>query len=210
MFLRRRRTLDPQAAYALWADTYPPFAHNALMEAEQAAMERMLRPLRAGRALDVGTGSGRYLRLLSRSGARMIVGLDLSAAMLQRARDSGMPLVRADARRPPVASRSLDLVVASLMVGDIDDLAAWTREMSSALRPGGSLLYSDFHPSWVEAGWRRTFETRDGRSWIVPYSPHSLDEHRFSVTRAGLEIVHMEEPMWKERPVLVVVQAVKK
>ncbi|HSF14108.1 MAG TPA: class I SAM-dependent methyltransferase [Vicinamibacteria bacterium] len=210
MFFRRPRTLEPQEAYALWADTYPPFAHNALMEVEQDAMERMLRPLMAHRVLDVGTGSGRYLRLLARSGARMIVGLDLSAAMLERARDLSVPLVRADARRLPVAAGSFDLILASLMVGDIDDLPAWTHEMSSALRPGGSLLYSDFHPSWVEAGWRRTFETRDGRSWIVPYSPHGLDDHRRSVTRAGLEIVHMEEPMWKERPVLVVLRAVKK
>ena len=28
-------TLEPAAAYALWAEDYPPYAHNPLMQAEE-------------------------------------------------------------------------------------------------------------------------------------------------------------------------------
>lgn len=60
--------------------------------------------------LDVGCGAGRHARALSAAGARPI-GVDLSAALLRRARAAGVPLVRADMRHLPVRPRSMDLVV---------------------------------------------------------------------------------------------------
>jgi malonyl-CoA O-methyltransferase len=51
--------LEPRAAYDLWADSYPAVAHNPLMRVEQSVVEPILFQLRALRALDVGTGSGR-------------------------------------------------------------------------------------------------------------------------------------------------------
>ena len=54
-----------RAKYDLWAATYPPFAHNPVMLAEQSVVEPLLRRLGPRRALDVGTGSGRYLDLLA-------------------------------------------------------------------------------------------------------------------------------------------------
>lgn len=60
--------------------------------------------------LDVGCGAGRHARALAAAGARP-VGLDLSRALLRRAREAGVPLVRADMRRLPVRSRSMDLAV---------------------------------------------------------------------------------------------------
>ena len=60
--------------------------------------------------LDVGCGAGRHARALAVAGARP-VGLDLSAALLHRARTAGVPLVRADMRRLPIRPRSMDLVV---------------------------------------------------------------------------------------------------
>jgi len=51
--------LATHEAYELWADTYPPVAHNPLMRLEQEIVEPLLLHIRATRALDVGTGSGR-------------------------------------------------------------------------------------------------------------------------------------------------------
>ncbi len=68
-------------------------------------------PWRRGlRVLDVGCGTGRHARALAAAGARPI-GLDLSAALLRRAREAGVPLVRADMRALPIRPRSMDLVV---------------------------------------------------------------------------------------------------
>src|SRR5262249_29829559 len=82
--LMKTAPLEPRAAYELWADTYPAVAHNPLMRLEQSIVEPTLRQLRAVRALDVGTGSGRYLPLLRATGAAVVAGVDFSIAMLTR------------------------------------------------------------------------------------------------------------------------------
>src|SRR6476660_3704332 len=80
-------TLEPAAAYALWADAYPPTAHNPLMQAEERAMLALLPgDLSGARILDAGCGSGRYLLHARRRGAQQLLGVDLSAEMLARAR----------------------------------------------------------------------------------------------------------------------------
>src|SRR4051812_40636254 len=54
-----------RTAYGLWADTYPPWPHNPLMQAEQRVVAPLIAAARPVTALDVGTGTGRYLPHLS-------------------------------------------------------------------------------------------------------------------------------------------------
>ena len=202
--------LEPDQGYALWAETYPPRAHNELMRVEESAMEALWKPLSVARAIDIGTGTGRNLRRLADEGVTASVGLDRSTAMLKRAVVRGTPLIAGDAAALPFASEAFDLVLASLMAGDLSDLSGFTREASRVLRRGGSLVYSDFHPSWAERNWQRTFESADGRKWRLPYHPHALSDHRAALDRAALETVAIEEPLLGDSSVLVVLRAVKR
>lgn len=205
-----QRTLSPGAAYELWAETYPAAAHNPLMAAEQAIVERILAHVRARRALDVGTGSGRYLPIL-RGTARTVVGLDLSMPMLQRGVEPNR--VCGDARTLPFRRSAFDLVNASLVVGDIEHLHAWVVEMARVLRPGGHLVYSDFHPSWTERGWQRTFRSGDGVLRTIRFEPHSMDDHLTALEGAALRVEAIREPRLTvggiSAPVVVIVHAVK-
>src|SRR5262245_36678829 len=135
------------------------------MRVEQNVIETLLRGLRVKRALDVGTGSGRYGPLLAATGAS-VVGVDFSMAMLAHNRSCARR-VRGDARQLPFRRAAFDLVIAALMIGDSDDLPRCLREMAAALTPGGHLIYSDFHPSWTVKGWRRTFKTGDGETLAI-------------------------------------------
>ena len=237
-----------RATYDLWAATYPPFAHNPVMRAEQSIVEPLLRRLGPRRALDVGTGSGRYLDLLAGL-ARSVVGIDFSLGMLragsQRTRPTyagpvpSDPPVRAfatrilsdpprricaDATRLPFRSGRFDVINASLMVGDIADLSAWAREMARALVTGGHLVYSDFHPTWTEFGWRRTFESADGVTHDLGFTPHAIDDHLEALDAAGFAVDMIREPRlvgddlavrrfrkkWGDPPVVVVFHATKR
>ncbi len=205
--------LEPDQGYALWAETYPSRAHNELMRVEQSAMGLLWKGLPVERALDLGTGTGRNLRLLVDEGVTTRLGLDRSTAMLKRADASGGRLIAGDAAALPFAAETFDLVLASLMAGDLPelkDLAGFTREASRVLRRGGSLVYSDFHPSWAERTWERTFESADGRKWRLPYNPHALDDHRAALDGAALQTLAIEEPLLDDAPVLVVLRAVKR
>jgi malonyl-CoA O-methyltransferase len=214
--------LSPRAAYELWADTYPAVAHNPLMRIEQEIVEPLLAHLSATRALDVGSGSGRYLPLLESTGASIVPGLDFSLAMLTRS--AGRARVCGDACQLPFRRASFDLVNASLMVGDVSDLAGWTSEMARVLVTGGHLVYSDFHPSWARRGWSRTFRAADGVEHDVSFNPHTLDDHLSALARAGLRVLMVREPRfrdqsepsikafrrrWGNPPVVVVFHAVK-
>jgi SAM-dependent methyltransferase len=193
LFRRRPPRLAPRDAYALWAESYPPAPHNAVMRAEQAVMAPMIAAARPGRALDVGTGTGRYLAVLAAAGAKTVVGADLSIDMLRR--HEGRPArICADARRLPFRGGSFDCVVSSLMLGDIETPAAWIGEIARLLAPGGHLVYSDFHPSWRAEGWERTFQTRDGRCFRIPYHPHTIGAHLDALGAHGFHVITIREP----------------
>lgn len=200
--------LEPDRGYALWAETYPPRAHNELMRVEESAMSCLWKGLPASAALDLGTGTGRNLALLASEGVPLRIGLDRSRAMLRRAATAG--LVEGDASALPFASESFDLVLSSLMAGDLGDLPAFAREAWRVLRRGGSLVYSDFHPTWAERSWERTFESGDGKKWRLPYHSHALADHRKAIEAAALEVLAIEEPLLLGFPVLVVLRAVKR
>jgi ubiquinone/menaquinone biosynthesis C-methylase UbiE len=222
--------LPAQEAYALWADNYPPSPHNPLMRAEQAVMAPIIQSTSPQRALDAGTGSGRYLELLASTGARVVIGVDLSLPMLvSRARDPrtlslptpSVARVCGDVRRLPFADASFDLISSSLMVGDVADLDRWVSEAARVLAPGGHLVYSDFHPSWSTRRWRRTFQTADGRSFEVAYFSHTLAEHVAVLEGRSFDIRAVREPRLtvhdapatladgEEIPVAIVFHAVK-
>jgi malonyl-CoA O-methyltransferase len=190
---RRPRRLPAREAYALWADSYPPWPHNPLMHAEQKVVASILATTAPARALDVGTGSGRYLPLLVATAAHTVVGVDFSQPMLARASAASGTRVCGDARCLPFGAASFDLVSASLMVGDVADLAGWIGEMARVLAPGGHLIYSDFHPMWATAGWRRTFQAGDGRTVEVAYFSHAVAEHVARLEEHGFEIRRIQE-----------------
>lgn len=98
----------------------------------------------AGRVLEVGIGTGRNLAHYPPQ--VHLTGIDLSPAMLDRARARASSLGRsidlrvADAQRLPFADASFDTVTATLTLCSVPDDAAAVAEMARVLRPGGRLL----------------------------------------------------------------------
>jgi SAM-dependent methyltransferase len=184
-------TLSNEAAYDLWAESYPPLPHNPLMRAEQQALLALCPEVSGRRVLDLACGSGRYGLLLQERGARLVVGSDLSAGMLARA-----PLalrVRADMLSQPFAAASFDLVVSGLAVGHADSLDAWMAEAARLLAPGGHLVYSDFHPDAARAGMTRSFTDAAGQRHELLHALYDLDTHLAAAWRAGLVLEDSRE-----------------
>jgi ArsR family transcriptional regulator len=106
--------------------------------------------------LDVGTGTGRMLQLLSR-GVERAVGLDSSHSMLavaranlERAEIRGIDLRQGDVYSPPFPNNSFDLIVIHQVLHFLDDPARAIREAARLLTPGGRLLIVDFAPHSLE------------------------------------------------------------
>jgi SAM-dependent methyltransferase len=119
------------------------YPHRDAAEAAQlvALVGRTTRWTSAWRILDVGCGPGRHAAALAGAGLRPI-GLDLSSALLRRAREvTSAPLVRADMRRLPVRPGSMDACLSlftSFGYFESDAEHAETLAgMAATLRPGG-------------------------------------------------------------------------
>lgn len=190
--------LDPHEAYALWAPTYPPNAHNPLMKAEERAMLSLLPGDMSGlRVLDAGCGSGRYLLNARTLGATERIGVDFSREMLVAARrDSGTSapaLVRGTVQALPIRDACADVTICALTVGHTPSLAASLAELRRATKPGGIVVCSDFHPDSAARGWRREFKV-DGIRRAIRYWTHSLADWRQACRSVGLQIESVLEP----------------
>ena len=97
-------------------------------------------------ALELGCGTGIFLEKLAASGAR-ILGLDLSADLLQRARArlaglANVRLARGNAEQLPCSPGRLDAVYGSSVLHHLD-LDAALAEAFRALRPGGRVAFAE-------------------------------------------------------------------
>jgi len=223
-FSRRRAEaveLDVLDAYARWAASYAPQAHNPLMQLEEQAMLALLPPVVHGRWLDLACGSGRYLQRLAPGDAApgdraRVMGLDFSRPMLARAAALGQPLVQADLLRLPLAGGSFDGIVCGLAVGHVADLAGSLAEMARMLARGGVLVYSDFHPFGALLGWKRTFRAADGVAYAARHHVHLYEAHLAACECAGLSIDAVREPRiefehpYRGFPAVLVIRAVKR
>jgi ubiquinone/menaquinone biosynthesis C-methylase UbiE len=110
----------------------------------RAEVERLLgRPLRSGEVvLDPGCGTGWQAAGLRRTAPEVtVLGADVSAGMLARARGAGgWPLLQADAARLPLADRSVDLVVTRGVLHHLPDVPAALAEWRRVLRTGGAVV----------------------------------------------------------------------
>ncbi len=192
IFRRPVRTLSSVEAYARWAEAYPPYAHNALMEAEQTAMMALLPPLTGRVVLDLGCGTGRYGLLAQARGAAQVIAVDNSAAMLQAARIDGR--IQASSEAMPLRGASVDVILCGLALGHLPQLEPSMNEISRVLRSGGTALISDFHPALALAGMRRTFTTGDGRAFAVEHHAHLYADYHRAARRAGLSVEDVLEP----------------
>lgn len=102
-------------------------------------LRRRLAPLTPGRALDVGAAGGGNTRGLRELGWDALA-LEYTEVGARVAARRGIPVVRADATRLPVADASLDLTIALDVLEHLEDDDAAAAELFRALRPGGWLV----------------------------------------------------------------------
>ena len=177
--------------YERWAQVYPPVAHNPLMRAEQQSMLQMWPDVAGRRVLDLACGSGRYSRLLVEANAAHVVALDFCVPMLRQVTAANR--ICASMMHLPFQAAEFDFVVCGLALGHATDIREWMVEVARVLRPGGILLYSDFHPQAVRAGMTRSFKDEEDATWTVPHQAYEIDSQQDAAAAAGLEIETVTE-----------------
>lgn len=149
------------------------------------------------RVLDVGTGNGRLAMLLAEEGAREVVGVDISPAMLEVAeylRVSGgaangqrVNYRLAAAQGMPFRNEGFDAVTCRLVLHHTHKPDEILREIHRLLKPGGVLIVADLLAADdpVKRATQNTIEARRNPAHVSMYT---ADQYRKLVTNAGLVI----------------------
>ncbi|MFD2233502.1 class I SAM-dependent methyltransferase [Phaeospirillum tilakii] len=186
------------AAYDRWAPGYDVY-DNPLLFAAGRVIERWAETVAGATVVEFGCGTGRNLARLGQAGAARLIGCDLSAGMLARARarGAGLLLFRHDITQPaPLAGGIADLVLFCLALEHVGDLAAPLAEARRLLRPGGRVVVIEIHPFLAQGDVQAHF--RDGAVVVrMPTFAHRFADHLNAAAAAGLTVAACRE--WRPR-----------
>jgi phosphatidylethanolamine/phosphatidyl-N-methylethanolamine N-methyltransferase len=133
-----------ERVYSNYAGVYDKIFGRIFHESREAAVRRLeVKPNE--RILEVGVGTGLALPLYPRHCE--VVGIDLSAGMLEKAHErkkryglSHVTLLRMDAGRMEFDDDSFDTVMAAYVVTAVPDYRTVVSEMIRVCRPGGRII----------------------------------------------------------------------
>ena len=176
---------DVREGYDRWAESYDR-TPNPLVSLDRRYTLRHLDPRRSELILDAGCGTGANLRQILHKGSRP-VGLDFSLGMLRVAQRGApnVPLAQADLNRElPLASEVFDAFLCALVSEHITSLRTLFGEALAALRRGGRLVFSAFHPELAAAGIEANFK-QAGIEYRLGAERHSVDDYLNHIYDAG-------------------------
>lgn len=219
------------ARYDEVADFYEQFAPDIYEDPPMVELLRLLGNVAGLRLLDLACGHGRLARELARRGGH-VVGLDLSAALLTKARaiETADPLqiayVHADVAAPAtLAGEVFDAIGCSFGLSDIDDLDGMAATAARVLRVGGIFVFSLLHPcfpgwparqanpSWQPGrgyyteGWWRADGPANGLRPKVGANHRMMSTYLNALAQHGLLVEEVAEPPpdpeWMAEPPVV-------
>lgn len=163
--------------------------------------------------LDVACGHGRLSRELAARGAR-VTGIDLSQALLAKAKSAGPPSIHyrhADAAAAPeLPDATFDAAVSNFGLSDIDNLDGALATIHRTLKPGAPFAFSILHPCFpggatVSGAWPTNSTYYDERFWLadgpssglrrrVGANHRMLSTYLNALTHHGLRLTETAEP----------------
>lgn len=188
---------DPAKAYDIWATGYDNQPGNLMLDLDEAVFSGLLADIDiTGKTVaDIGCGTGRHWEKLLSHNPRHLVGYDVSAGMLNKLQKkfpaAETHLLENDQLKAS-AALSLDLVISTLTVAHIQHLGDALKEWNRALRPGGNIIITDYHPSALAKGGKRTFK-HEGKIWAVKNYIHPVERIRQLAKQLGWREIRFTE-----------------
>jgi ubiquinone/menaquinone biosynthesis C-methylase UbiE len=186
-----------KAGYDRWAASYDDKDPSTWLD-EPFLLEH-LQPFPGCRILDIGCGTGRYLRRFTSAHCR-IIGVDLSRNMLVKARQylgasTDVCLVQASASALPFISSSFDRIMSGLVVDHMASAEQLFDEIATLLTRNGHAVVTAVHPDMQRLTGRHiTIQEDEPEAIHIPGHMHEVQELLAAINAAGLAVVAMEEP----------------
>jgi ubiquinone/menaquinone biosynthesis C-methylase UbiE len=184
------------SGYDIWAPSYDDRDPSTWLD--EPFLLAQLRPYPGCRILDVGCGTGRYLRRL-RSDLHRVVAVDVSQGMLARARGDTkggrrISWVQASATSLPFLPQSFDRVMSGLVLDHIRNIEEFFNQISLVLAANGRAIVAGVHPEMQRlTGAEIQVSTNVARAHLAGHI-HEVSDLVAAAQRAQLQVHAVEEP----------------
>lgn len=192
---RHYPTFSVQEGYTLWADTYDEMKTEGWMDYELLERIQTVAWKQVETAADLACGTGRIGAWLKEHGVRSLDGVDLTGAMLERARAKGIyrHLLSGDLRQTSLSAHSYDLVSVGLADDHLPEVLPLYQEAARLVRPGGYLVLVGYHPFFQLSGVPTTFELPTGEALTIEGYVHLFSEHVQAANACGWILRELHE-----------------
>jgi ubiquinone/menaquinone biosynthesis C-methylase UbiE len=186
-----------EAGYDGWAPTYDDGDPTTWLD--EPFLLDQLKPFPGCRILDLGCGTGRYLRLLTPTLFRL-TAVDLSSGMLGRARrdtdhHEEISWVQASATCLPFRPGFFDRVMSGLVLDHIETPGHLFTQIAAMLRPGGRAVVTGVHPAMQRLTGADIALISGHRSLRITGHLHHVTDLITAAHSAKLIVERIEEPV---------------
>lgn len=187
--------MNVEEAYKHWAAQYDTDL-NMTRDLEAVALRETLQGIAFGHCLEIGCGTGKNTEWLLTQGKK-ITAVDLSADMLAVAKrkitGEQVQFLQADITLPwAFKGDHFDLMVCSLVLEHIADLAPMFQMMAEHLLPDGILYIGELHPFKQYLGSKARFGSGTDQQEIPAFT-HHVSEFTHLARLHGLCVMEVKE-----------------
>ncbi|MGZ3872062.1 MAG: class I SAM-dependent methyltransferase [Mucilaginibacter sp.] len=190
----RIKERDAADAYNIWAAHYDAQPGNLMLDLDELVFAGMLGAvdLKNKQVADIGCGTGRHWPKILKGGVAGLSGYDVSAEMLKKLADKfpgAKTCIITDNQFAAVPDHTYDLIISTLTVAHIENIADALQAWARILKPSGDVIITDFHPDTLSVGGQRTFRHKNSqiavRNFVHPVNTvrEILLENNFRVIK---------------------------
>ena len=186
-----------EEAYDLWSENYDSQPGNLMLELDEQVFSGLLKGvvLKNKQVADIGCGTGRHWAKLLKEEPQNLTGFDVSSGMLNRLQEK---FPEASVSRitdnlfSATADAAYDVIISTLTVAHIQDIAEALQAWSRILKKEGDIIITDFHPDALAFGGKRTFE-HDKTQMAVRNFVHGVADIKKILAQHGFYVVKIAE-----------------
>jgi len=196
---RNGKYMMPKEAYDLWAEQYDQQNTNLVLWLDNEIVNDLLQGLnlKNKNILDFGCGTGRYWNQITALKPNDIRGFDISKSMLEILKKkfpAASTVLVEDHLLSGIENNSIDFIFSTLVLGHLPDLEKSFHEWNRVLKPGGEILFTEFHPEALKRGETRSFMFR-GNKIKVWNRIHTINDIIRYTEKCGWDLQKFEEKL---------------
>ncbi|MFD1319059.1 class I SAM-dependent methyltransferase [Loigolactobacillus zhaoyuanensis] len=186
---------------------------------EWPTLQKLLPDFTGKTVLDLGCGYGWHCIYAAEHGAKAVTGVDLSAQMLQVARQkttaANVTYQQADIAQVDFPENTFDVVLSSLAFHYLESFTEIAQAVHHYLKPNGKFIFSVEHPIFTAAGTQDWVYDANGKIKYFPVDRyfdegqrtanflgtpvtkyhHTLTTYIEGLVNNGFTLDHVQEPM---------------